>query len=151
MKTVSTKVCMQIFIGPLFIISKNWKQPNCMSSGAWINCGVSTQGILLTIKRDGLLILATTWINLKFSSVAQSCPSLCNPMDCRLSCPSPTPTACSNSCPSSWWCHSTISSSVIPFSSCLQLNTGSQTQKLHVAMIPFIRHSEKNKNIGLEK
>ena len=35
-------------------------------------------------------------------------------------CPSPTPRACSNSCPSSWWCHSTISSSVIPFSSCLQ-------------------------------
>ena len=28
--------------------------------------------------------------------------------------------ACSNSCPSSWWCHPTISSSVIPFSSCLQ-------------------------------
>ena len=38
----------------------------------------------------------------------------------RLSCPSPTPGACSNSCPSSWWCHPTISFSVIPFSSCLQ-------------------------------
>ena len=37
----------------------------------------------------------------------------------RLPCPSPTPGACSNSCPSSWWCHPTISSSVIPFSSCL--------------------------------
>ena len=38
----------------------------------------------------------------------------------RLPCPSPTPGAYSNSCPSSWWCHPTISSSVIPFSSCLQ-------------------------------
>ena len=38
----------------------------------------------------------------------------------RLPCPSPTPWACSNSCPLSWWCHPTISSSVIPFSSCLQ-------------------------------
>ena len=38
----------------------------------------------------------------------------------RLPCPSPTFRACSNSCPSSWWCHPTISSSVIPFSSCLQ-------------------------------
>ena len=38
----------------------------------------------------------------------------------RLPCPSPTPRACSNSCPSSWWCHPTISSSVIPFSSCFQ-------------------------------
>ena len=32
----------------------------------------------------------------------------------RCPCPSPTPGACSNSCPLNWWCHSTISSSVIP-------------------------------------
>ena len=38
----------------------------------------------------------------------------------RLLCPSPTPRAYSNSCPLSRWCHPTISSSVIPFSSCLQ-------------------------------
>ena len=38
----------------------------------------------------------------------------------RLPCPSPTPGACSNSCPLSLWCHPTISSSVILFSSCLQ-------------------------------
>ena len=38
----------------------------------------------------------------------------------RLPCPSPTPRAFSNSCPSSQWCHVTISSSVIPFSSRLQ-------------------------------
>ena len=37
----------------------------------------------------------------------------------RLPCPSPTPGVYSNSCPSSWWCHLTISSSVVPFS-CLQ-------------------------------
>ena len=35
-------------------------------------------------------------------------------------CPSPTPRACSNSCPLSQWCHPTVSSSVVPFSSCLQ-------------------------------
>ena len=35
-------------------------------------------------------------------------------------CPSPTPGVYSNSCPLSWWCHPTISSSVFPFSSCLQ-------------------------------
>ena len=35
-------------------------------------------------------------------------------------CPSPTPGFCSNSCPSSQWCHPTISSSVVPFSSCLK-------------------------------
>ena len=38
----------------------------------------------------------------------------------RLLCPSATPRACSNSCPLSWWCHPIISSSVVPFSFCLQ-------------------------------
>ena len=38
----------------------------------------------------------------------------------RLPCLSPSPGAYSNLCPSSWWCHPTISSSVVPFSSCLQ-------------------------------
>ena len=38
----------------------------------------------------------------------------------RLSCPSLSPGVCSNSWPSSWWCHPTISSSVVPFSSCPQ-------------------------------
>ena len=38
----------------------------------------------------------------------------------RLPCPSPSLGACSNSCPLSQWCHPTILSSVIPFTSCLQ-------------------------------
>ena len=38
----------------------------------------------------------------------------------RFPCPSPTHGACSNSSSLSWWCHPTISSSVVPFSSCLQ-------------------------------
>ena len=57
-------------------------------------------------------------------SVAQSYPTLCDPMDCSM----PglpvidhlSPRACSNSRPMSQWCHPTILSSVIPFSSCLQ-------------------------------
>ena len=40
--------------------------------------------------------------------------------DARLCCPSPSPKACSNWYPMSWWCHPTISSSVIPFSCWLQ-------------------------------
>ena len=39
---------------------------------------------------------------------------------CQAPCPSPNPGVYSNSCPWSWWCHPTISASVIPFSSCLQ-------------------------------
>ena len=56
---------------------------------------------------------------------------LCDPMDilqhARLPCPSPTPGSCSNTCPLSHWCHPTISSSVVPFSSRLQsfLTSGS--------------------------
>ena len=38
----------------------------------------------------------------------------------RLSCPSPSPRVCSNSCPLSWWFYLTISSSAAPFSSCFQ-------------------------------
>ena len=58
----------------------------------------------------------------QFSSVAQSCPTLCNPKDwiqhARPPCPSPTLRACSYSCPLTQWCHPTISSSVVSFSSC---------------------------------
>ena len=56
-------------------------------------------------------------------SVTQLCLTLCDPMECstaRLSCPSPSPRVCSNSCQLSWWCHPTISSYVVAFFSCLQ-------------------------------
>ena len=56
----------------------------------------------------------------QFSSVAQSCPTLCDPLDARPPCPSPAPGVHPNSYPLSRWCHPTISSSVDPFSSCLQ-------------------------------
>ena len=60
----------------------------------------------------------------QFSSVTQLCPTLCDPMDCmqhaRPPCPSPSPGAYSNSCPSSQWCYLTISSSDTVFSFCLQ-------------------------------
>ena len=67
------------------------------------------------------LLLLNNTLLYQFSSVAQSCPTLCDPMQhARLPCPSPTPGAYSNSCPLSWWCHPIISSSVVPFSSHLQ-------------------------------
>ena len=60
--------------------------------------------------------------SVQFSSVAQSCLTLCHPMNCS------TPglpvhlhsRVHPNSCPSSRWCHPAISSSVVPFSSCPQ-------------------------------
>ena len=60
----------------------------------------------------------------QFSSVAQSCPTLCDLMHesqhARPPCPSPTPGVYPNPCPSSRWCHPAISSSGVPFSSCPQ-------------------------------
>ena len=57
-------------------------------------------------------------------SGAKSCPIIFDPMDwmqhTRLPCPSLSPRVCSNSWPLSWWCHPTISSSVVPFSSFIQ-------------------------------
>ena len=58
--------------------------------------------------------------SVQFSSVTQSCPTLCDPMNRStpgLPVKSPTPGVYSNSCPLSWRCHPTISSSVICFSS----------------------------------
>ena len=55
----------------------------------------------------------------QFSSVAQSCLTLCNPIEpqhARPPCPSPTHGVHPNQCPLSWWCHPTTSSCVVPFS-----------------------------------
>ena len=53
-------------------------------------------------------------------SVVSDSLRLHEPQHSRPPCPSPTPGALSNSCPLSQWCHPTISSSVVPFSSCPQ-------------------------------
>ena len=55
----------------------------------------------------------------QFNSVTQSCPTLCDTMDCSMI-GFPAHHQLPNSCPLSCWCHPTISSSVIPFSSLLQ-------------------------------
>ena len=65
--------------------------------------------------------LLVTFSSVQFSSVAQLCPTLCDPMNCSTSgLPSPSPRVHSNLRPSSRWCHPAISSSVLPFSSCPQ-------------------------------
>ena len=81
---------------------------------------------LCVLERDTLIQISVNywWISMNpVSSVAQSCPTLCDPMDYSmpgfLLCPSPTPRHWLNSCLLNQWCPPTISSSVIPFSSCL--------------------------------
>ena len=68
-------------------------------------------------------------LSVQFSSVTQSCRNL-RPHEsqhARPSCPSTTPGVYSNSCPLSQWCHPTISSSVVPFSSHLQFFSTSRS------------------------
>ena len=62
------------------------------------------------------------WPSVQFSSVTQLCLTLRphEPQYARPPCPSPTPGIHSNPCPLSRWCHPTMLSSVIPFSSCPQ-------------------------------
>ena len=75
--------------------------------------------------QDSLQWWHLTW-RLGSSSVKFSCSVVSDSLwphglqRARLPCLSSTPRACSSSCPLSWWCHPTILSSVIAFSSCLQ-------------------------------
>ena len=94
----------------------SWKIP--MDRGAWwaIVHGVTKSWIQLSNKH---------YATFQFSSVQSSCSVMSDSLwphglqHARPSCPSPTPRVYSNSCPLSWWCHPTISSFVVPFSSLL--------------------------------
>ena len=94
---------------PLLNLFSVWPTPVLEKEG---NIGSSSQRCLETwvLKRSGLPCPA---------SLAGWTSSFCQ-AQWSLPCPLPTPGVYSNSHPLSWWWHPTISSSVIPFSSCLQ-------------------------------
>jgi len=56
-----------VFITALFIIARTWKQPRCPSADEWIR---------------KLWYIYTMGYSVQFSSVTQSCPTLCDPMNC---------------------------------------------------------------------
>ena len=86
-------------------------------SGGWISYRWIIQREWWERKKRGPKTDPSTF---QFSLVASSFSRPHGLQHARPPCSSPTPRACSNSCPSNWWCHPTISSSVVPFSSCLQ-------------------------------
>ena len=88
----------------------------------WVSCRQHICGLVFVIHSASLCLLVGAFNLFQFSSVAQSCPTLRphEPRHTRPPCPSPTSADYPNSCPLSQWCHLTISSSVVPFSSCLQ-------------------------------
>ena len=79
-------------------------------------------------------IFSEFWISVQFScSVVSDSLRPHGRQHARPPCPSPTPGVYSNSCPPSRWCHPTISSSVIPLSSCLQSFPASGGQSIGVS------------------
>ena len=85
-----------------------------------------TSQVLITRSDTQKLELANLVLHLQLFSSVQFSRSVASDslrphglQHTRIPCPSPTPEACSNSCPSSGWYHPTMSSSVVPFSSCL--------------------------------
>ena len=90
--------------------SLQWKLPKCLWAEKWIS---KLWYVYRMISRIPIGIN-----KLEFSSVQSlSHIRLCDPMHTRPPCPSPTPGVYPNSCPSSWWYHPTISSSVVLFPS----------------------------------
>ena len=80
-----------------------------------------------TLVSYGTAVIATYWLQIFFLVSVQFSLSVVSDalrphesQHARPPCPSPTTRVHPNPCPSSWWCHSAISSSVIPFSSCPQ-------------------------------
>ena len=92
-------------------VGHNWETENTHTDSSWKHIGL--------------------WSIVLFSSFQFSHSVVSNSLrphesqHARPPCPSPTPRVYSNPCPLSRWCHPTISSSVIPFSSCSQSFTAS--------------------------
>ena len=88
----------------------------------WVKQWIIYGEIIISIS----MMIAGVTRGIHFSSVQFSCSVVSDSLlphelqHPRAACPSPTPGVHSNSCPSSQWCHPSISSSVVPFSSCLQ-------------------------------
>ena len=94
----------------------------CLTLCDPLDCSLPGSSVYGFLQGRILEWVASPLARVQFSSVAQSCTTL-RPHELqhtRPPCPSPTPGVCSNSCPSSRWCHPAILSSVIPFSSCPQ-------------------------------
>ena len=139
----------QIICSPMFTalstIPQTWKQRKCPTMEEWVesmwgiyrqtcmsHTHIHTHTRMTQPSKGGNYASCNNmdepnWHSVQFSSVAQSCLALCNPMDCRIpgfpvhhQLPEFTQTHAQ-------WCHPTISSSVVPFSSRLQSFPASQS------------------------
>ena len=125
-KTVTWKVALLFsFTFPLVFIQERQLFPlvNENSGRPMIFSSVFGKKIMVisNFKYSCYPVIESSWLLLWFScSVMYDSLRPHGLQHARLPCPSPIPRAYSNSCPLSQWCHPTISSSIAPFSSCLQ-------------------------------
>ena len=96
--------CVTYLFNPVLfsLLSLNFTFIFLVSLSPWLLCGGIFSSLLVQ-SFSSIGLFATPWKEAH-----------------RTSCPSPSPGACSNSCPLSQWCDPNILSSVVPFSSCLQ-------------------------------
>ena len=95
------------------------RQPSAWLARSIEGIGIKVESMRCSGDRWGIVGRPVTDFFLVSSVVSDSLLPH-EPQHARPPCPSPTPGVYSNSCPLSWWCHPTISSSVVPFSSHLQ-------------------------------
>ena len=93
-------------------------EKSCVFGSSYSYKGDRSYGLLISCNEFGLTGIMVT-VQFSCSIISDSLWSH-GLQHARLPCPSPNPRACSNSCPSSQWCHPNISSSVVPCSSHLQ-------------------------------
>ena len=106
-------------------VSKTWTWLQWFTTQASIRMSQNSQLVNPWISWSGLFLISHlhlhSGITVQFSyPVLSDSLRLHESQHARPPCPSQTPGVYSNSCPSSWWCHPAISSSVVPFSSCPQ-------------------------------
>ena len=102
---------------PLLMILQLYRLPSPLPIS---NSSLFTQCQPLFVNYCTVLLYFSRYCSVQFSSVMSDFLWPHGLQHARLPCPSPTPGACLNSCPLNRWCHPTITSSVVPFSSHFQ-------------------------------
>jgi len=115
--------CNSVVVWTFFTIALLWDWIRCLKYFT-IKRVIILPWVILTISTRASLV--AQFSSVQFShSVVSDCLQPHEPQNARPPCPSPTPGVYPNLCPLSRWCHPTISSSVIPFSSCPQSSPAS--------------------------
>ena len=94
-----------------------------------VRCHHTPAGLCCWVTKSCLTLIYCFSAAATAAKSLQSCPSLCDPVDCSTpcSCLWLIPRVCSDSCSLSRWCYLTISSSATPFSFCFQSFPASQS------------------------